>query len=88
METFNGIPIQYGYIGESGGRKIAARAITENGIKRILVDREAFAEKWAEKAWRKPLRSDFIGIIDFQSENDLITWALLHELAHHKFEDN
>ena len=89
MTSFNGFPIVYGYIGESGGRKVAARAITDiNGNKKILVDRQALTEKWNEKAWKNPLRSDFIGIIDFESENDLITWILLHELGHHKFNDN
>lgn len=86
--SFNGIPLQYGPIATRAGRKVAARATTVNGIKIIQIDREAFKEKWNEKAWKKPLRSDFIGIVDFQSENDLITWNLLHELAHHKFDDN
>ena len=87
MSSFNGIPIVYGEIGYSGGRKVGARADTIDGQLVIRVDRQALSEKWNEKAWKKPLRSDFIGIIDFQSENDLISWTLLHEYAHLKFND-
>lgn len=86
---FNGIPIQYTTIGENGGRKVGARALVDSvGNRTIQIDLEALKEKWNEKAWRNPLRSDFIGIVDFQSEQDLINWVLLHEYAHHKFQDN
>lgn len=90
--VFNAIPIEYvnyGELGINGGRPVAARAeINDSGIRIIKLDRQAITEKWNQKAWRNPLRSDFIGIIDFQSEEDLLNWVLVHEYAHHYFEDN
>ena len=89
---FNNIPIEYvnyGELGVNGGRPVAARAeINDSGIRIIKLDRQAITEKWNQKAWRNPLRSDFIGITDFQSEEDLLNWVLVHEYAHHYFEDN
>lgn len=87
MKTFNGVQIQYKEIGYAGGRKIGGKADIVNGTPVIYLDRQALSEKWNEKAWKNPLRSDFIGIVDFKSENDLITWTLLHELGHIKYDD-
>ena len=87
MKTFNGVQIQYKEIGYAGGRKIGGKADIVNGTPVIYLDRQALSEKWNEKAWKNPLRSDFIGIVDFKSENDLITWTLLHELGHIKYDE-